>query len=72
MLLVLSITPQYMTKFAMDKICDQPGLNVSIFFFCARQLYIMKLEIRRCDEGPCLKRAKLSQSKARACASHGA
>ena len=25
-----TITPQYMTKFAMDQLCVQPGLNVSI------------------------------------------
>ena len=42
-----TIIPQYMTKFAMDQICDLPGLNVSItvwqlqldifFVFSARQ-----------------------------------
>ena len=50
----------------MDQVCDQPGLNVSIMvwqlrcykfaFFSARQLYIMKLE---------MKPAKPSQGKAR-------
>ena len=54
-----NIIPQFITKFAMDQVCDQPGLNVSIavcqlrrdkfFVFTARQVCIMNLEIPRCD-----------------------
>ena len=55
-----TIIPQYITKFAMDQLCDQPGLNVSItvrqlrcdkfVVFSARHVYIIKLETPRCDE----------------------
>ena len=51
--------PQYMTKFAIDQVFDQPGLNVSItvwhlqcdefVVFSARQVCIMELEIPGCD-----------------------
>ena len=54
-----TLIPQHMTKFAMDKVFDLPGLNVSIavwqlrcdkfFVFSARQVCIIKLEIPRCD-----------------------
>ena len=57
-----TIIPQYMTKFAMDQVCDQPGLTVpttvwqlprdKFVVFSARQVCIMKLEVPRCDEGP--------------------
>ena len=57
-----AVIPQYITKFAMNQVSYQPGVNVSIkvwqlrydkfFVFSARQLCIMKLEIPRCDEGP--------------------
>ena len=50
-----------MTKFTMDQVGDQPGLDVSItvrqlrcdkfVLFSVRQLCIMKLEVSRCDEG---------------------
>ena len=56
-----TIIPQYMTKLAMDQVCDQPGLNVSItawqlpcdkfVVFSARQVRIMKLEIPKLDLG---------------------
>ena len=56
-----STIPQYMTKFAMGQVCDQPGLNFSItvrqlpcdkfVVLSARQVCIIKLEIPRCDEG---------------------
>ena len=55
-----TITPRYMTKFDIDQVCDQPGLNVSVtvwqlrydkfVVFSARQLFIMKLDIPRCDD----------------------
>ena len=57
-----TITPQYMTKLAMDQVCDKPGLNVPItvwqprcdkfVVFSAGQLCIMMLEVPRCDEEP--------------------
>ena len=52
---------QYMAKFAMDQVCDQPGLNFlksawqlrcdDFAVFSAKPLCIMELEIPRCDEG---------------------
>ena len=61
-----TIISQYMTKFAMDQVFDQPGVSVSMavwqlrcdkfVVFSARQLYIMRLE---------MKPAKPSQGKAR-------
>ena len=51
--------PQNITLFAMDQVCDQPGLDVSItvrqircdkfVVFSTRQVCIIKLEIPRCD-----------------------
>ena len=48
-----TIIPQYMTKFAMEKVCDLPGVNVSItvwqvrcdgfVVFSARQVCIISL-----------------------------
>ena len=68
-----TIIPQYVTKFAMDQVCDQPGLNVTttvwqlrcdkFVVFSAKQLCSMRLEIPRCEEGPEMKRAILSQGE---------
>ena len=54
-----TITPQYMTKIAMDQVCDPSGLNVLItvsqvrfdkfIVFSSKQVFIMKLEAPRCD-----------------------